>query len=79
MVDGDYEYHDLRLIDLTDPSSPQVGPLIHRPAEVRDFAWAPGHIAAVTDRALWLLDFDSVGIQSAKLTAKFETSRPMWI
>lgn len=72
VVDGDYDYHDLRLIDLSDPSSPQVGSLIHRPAEVRDISWSPGRIGAVTDRALWLLDLDTPGSQSAERVAQFQ-------
>lgn len=72
VVDGDHDYHDLRLIDLTDPSSPRVGPLIPRPAEVRDISWTPGRIGAVTDRALWLLDLGTPGSRSAERVAQFQ-------
>jgi len=72
VVDGDYDYHDLCVIDLSDPTSPTPGPLIPRPANVRDIAWAPNRVAAITDRALWLVDFNPAGDQSTQLAAQFQ-------
>jgi hypothetical protein len=75
LIEGDPDWplnQHLRVVDISNPSAPEVGPVIALPSVIRDLAVSPGRIGALTARALWLLDREPDGSTTERLAARLD-------